>query len=326
MKVAVTGANGFLGSHVVERLLARGDEAVAVVRPGASMQWLDSTRATIRFATLTDEDSLSRAVSGAAAVIHLAGATRVRPLSRFHEINALGTRAVLDACARADASPRRLVLSSSLAAAGPSSSRGPLTESQPSLPVSAYGRSKRAAEQLALSDPRIEAVALRPTAIYGPRDVDMYQVLKLASWGVHVRLGPKNPSYNYLYVEDAADAFVRACHSRAAAGELFNIGDDTNYTPAESERIIARAVSTPHRVTLRLPNGLVRLAAAAAELATRGRARPPTLNRDKVQILTAGSWAVDIAKATELLGYEPSYTLERGLAKTVEWYRAEGWL
>ena len=327
MKVAVTGANGFLGSHLVERLLDHGDEVVAVVRPSASLRWLAAVQERIQVAqaTLEDADRLAAALAGADAVVHLAGATRIKPVSRFHDVNVGGTRAVLEACARARPSPRRLVLSSSLAAAGPSAPSRPLTEDQPAFPLSAYGRSKREAEEIVLADDRIEAVALRPTAIYGPRDVDMFQVLALARRGLHVRLGFQTPAYNYLYVSDAADAFIAACHSPQAAGEIFNLGDDTNYTPAESETIMAAAVGVPKRLTLRVPFAAVRVAALVAELATFWQDRPPTLNRDKAQLLTAGSWAIDIAKARELLGFQPAGDLADGLARTVAWYEEAGW-
>jgi nucleoside-diphosphate-sugar epimerase len=239
-----------------------------------------------------------------------------------------GTRAVLDACGRAQRPPRRVVLSSSLAATGPSSDRMPLTEFQPTLPVGAYGRSKRDAERLLLADARVEGVALRPTAIYGPRDVDVLEMLQMARRGLFVRLGFGTPLYNWLYAIDAAEAFVCACHAPAAAGEIFNVGDATNYTPAESDRIIARAVGAPWRLTLPVPVAAVKLVALAGELAATATAspRPPTLNRDKAQILTAGSWAVDIAKATERLAWEPAHTLAEGMAATVSWYREQGWL
>lgn len=326
MKVAVTGANGFLGSHVVERLLARGDEPVAVVRPTADLRWLQDVEVEVVQTTLDDVDALGRALDGAEVVVHLAGATRARPLSRFFDINVGFTRAVLDACARAARPPRRVVLSSSLAATGPSSSRLPLTESQPALPVSAYGRSKYEAEQALLSDPRVEGVVLRPPGIYGPRDVDVLEMLRLARHGIFMRVGFGAPLYNWLYALDAAEAFVSACHAPSAAGEVFNVGDDTNYTSAEFDRIVARAVGTPRRLTLHLPVVVLKAAALVGELASMASPRPPILNWDKAKIVTAGSWAIDIAKARELLGWAPTFTAAEGMAATVSWYRRMGWL
>lgn len=326
MKVAVTGANGFLGSHVVERLLARGDEPIAVVRPSADLKWLDGVEVEVAATTLDDGDALRRVLDGVEAVVHLAGATRARPVSRFFDINVGTTRAVLDACAHAARPPRRVVLSSSLAATGPSSSRLPLTESQPPLPVSEYGRSKYEAERALLSDPRVEGVVLRPPGIYGPRDVDVLEMLQMARHGLFVQTGDRTLLYNWLYAIDAAEAFVSACHATAAAGEVFNVGDDTNYTAAEFDRIVAEAVGAPRRVTLRLPGIAVKIAALAGELATLTGPRPPLLNWDKAKIVTAGSWAIDNAKARELLDWQPAVTTAEGMAATVTWYRQMGWL
>jgi nucleoside-diphosphate-sugar epimerase len=326
MKIAVTGANGFLGSHVVERLLARGDEPVAVVRPTADLKWLHPLDIQVVRTPLDDPDALGRGLDGAEAVVHLAGATRARPLARFFDINVGLTRAVLDACAGAARPPRRVVLSSSLAATGPASSRAPLTESQPSFPVGAYGRSKYDAEQVLLGDRRVEGVVLRPPGIYGPRDVDVLQMLQLARHGIFVRTGHRALLYNWLFATDAAEAFVCACHAPAASQESFNVGDDTNYTSAEFDQIVAQAVSAPRHRTVHLPGFAIKAVALAGELATVTRPRPPTLNWDKAKIVTAGSWALDNAKARELLGWRPAFTTAEGMAATVAWYRERGWL
>ncbi len=326
MKVAVTGANGFLGSHVLRRLLARGDAPVALVRPGANLRWIQSLDLETREIDLLDRHCLVRALEGVEVVLHLAGATRARPTRRFFGVNVGGTRALIEACPMARPGVQRVVLSSSLAAVGPASSRLPLTENQPALPVGAYGESKWLAEQALLASPHVEGVVLRPTAIYGPRDVDVLQMLQMARLGVHVRLGFRSTAYNWLYASDAADAFVQACLAPTAAGEIFHLGDATNYSPAESDRIIAEALGVPVRVTLPLPLLAVRAAALVGELLSLGSPRPPTLNRDKAKILTAGSWAVDIDKARALLGWEPRHTLLDGMTETIGWYRRKGWL
>ncbi len=326
MKIAVTGANGFLGSHVVERLLAHGDDPVALVRPTADLKWLQGVEAEVVRIPPDDPAALRRGLDGAEVVVHLAGATRARPLTRFFDINVGLTRAVLDACAHAARSPRRVVLSSSLAAAGPASSRLPLTESEPPLPVGAYGQSKYDAEQVLLSDSRVEGVVLRPPGIYGPRDVDVLEMLQLARRGLFIRTGDRRLLYNWLFALDAAEAFVSACHAPAASGEIFNVGDDTNYTSAQFDRIVARAVNAPRRITLHLPGFAVKAAALVGELLTLASSRPPVLGWDKAKIVTAGSWALDNAKARELLGWRPAFTTAEGLAATVAWYRQRGWL
>lgn len=329
MRIAVTGANGFLGSHLVERIEAAGHEAVAVVRPTADPRWLAGTRAGAEpfRAVLTDTARLGRALSGCDAVAHLAGATRARPLARFREVNVEGTRAVLEAMRLAAPRPRRLVLTSSLAAIGPSPPDRPLCETDPARPVGAYGASKLEAERVAFAArDDFEVVALRPGPIYGPRDRDMFGVIKAASWGLHLRLGGADRLYNYIHAADAAEVFLLACTRERAAGEVFLVGDRTNYTLRESERIIAAAVGVPPRLVLPVTDPMVRALGILADLFTLPLGRPASLNRDKATILTAGSYAMNTDKARDLLGFEPRLSLAEGMRQTVAWCRDQGWL
>lgn len=329
MKVLVTGANGFLGSHLVERLLAAGDDPVALVRPGADLRWLAEARGqiTVVEATLRDREALLRACSGVDAVCHVAGATRARPESRFDEVNVGGTEALLAACEGATPAPRRFVLCSSLAAGGPAAPGRPKSEADPDAPPSAYGRSKQRAEAVLFDrSRRVEAVALRPGPIYGPRDAYFLEVLKLASRGLFLRVGPKDALYNFCYVSDVAEAFLRACRAPEASGRALYIGDDTNYRAAEFEQLIAEAVGVGRRLVVPLPNPVVRGAAAIADALTPRRAGAPPLNRDKARELTAGSWGMDVSEAKRCLGWRPEVGFADGLARAVAWYRAEGWL
>jgi nucleoside-diphosphate-sugar epimerase len=328
MRVVVTGANGFLGSHLVERSLAAGDEVTAVVRPSANLRWLTDARAAQMAAvTLEDGPRLAEVVAGSDVVYHLAGATRARPEARFHEINAGGTEALLRACAAARPRPSRLVLCSTLAAARPAGPDRPIGAGEAGPAVSVYGQSKRDAERAAL-DPRwgLEVVVLRPGAIYGPRDVDLLQVLRLAARGLHVRIGAEPVRYHFIHAHDAADAFLAAGRSPAAVGQVLPLGHGESHAAGAVEEILAAAVGQPIRLRLRLPALAVRLAALGSEVATWRQPLPPTLNRDKARILTAGGWTIDMTRTIAALGFRPAVDLETGLRDTVAWYRREGWL
>lgn len=329
MRVLVTGANGFLGSHLVEQLLAAGDEVVALVRGGADLRGLAEVRARITLAEagLGDAEALARGLEGVEAVCHVAGATRARPESRYDEINVGGTRALLAACRGAKPGPRRFVLCSSLAAGGPAGKDHPKRETDTDSPRSAYGQSKKDAEA-AVFDPEagLEAVALRPGPIYGPRDSYFYEVLRLAHHGLYARVGPRDALYNFCFVTDVAQAFVLACRAPEALGRRLYIGGDTNYRAEEMEALIAEAVGVPKRLTLPLPDLVVRAAAALSEAITPARAGAPPLNRDKARDLTAGSWGIDVSEAVRRLGWQPRVGFAEGLGRTVAWYRSQGLL
>ncbi len=332
MKIAVTGANGFLGSHLMERLLARGDEGVAVVRPRADLRWLARAREheafTLVRAQLDDREALVRALQGVDALCHVAGATKARPESRYHEVNVGGTQSVVEAC-RAALGPRRLVLCSSLSAGGPAAPDHPKRESDPDDPQSTYGRSKKAAEEIAFQaaeEGSLEVVALRPGPIYGPRDTYVLELLKPAALGVHMRVGGPSARYNFCHVLDVAEAFLQACHTPDVGGECFYIGDEVNYAPPEFEAILAAAVGTRPRAVLRMPTFLVSAAAELGERLTWWRSHPPALNRDKARDLTAGVWSMDVSRAQGRLSWSPRIDLRAGMAETAAWYRRQGWL
>lgn len=329
MKVLVTGANGFLGSHLVEALLAEGDDVVAWVRPRAELRHLQGARSRITLCqgSLRDPEALARAVSGVDVVCHLAGTTRALPESLYDEINVGGTRTLLAACRMANPAPRRFVLSSSLAAGGPAISDHPKRETDPDSPRSAYGRSKLRAEEALFAGARqMEAVALRPGPIYGPRDTYFFEVLRLATRRLFMRVGPAHALYNFCYATDAAQAFVLACRAPDADGRVLYVGGDTNYRAPEFERVIATSLGVRRPLVVPLPNVLVRAGAAIAETVSHRQGQAPPLNRDKARDLTAGSWGIDISEASRLLGWRPRLSFPEGLGLTVAWYRAKGWL
>jgi len=328
MQVLVSGANGFLGSHLVEHLLGAGHEVTALVRPGADTRWLPGRGESleVRRVGFEDQAGLRDACRRADVVCHLAGTTRVLPESAYRDINVGTTQALIHACLAAGET-HRFVLCSSLSAGGPPPPGLPKREDQPSRPQSFYGRSKLEAERVAFARQRdVEVIALRPGPIYGPRDTYSLEIFRLARRGLHLRVGPPGLCYNFCHVHDVAAAFERACHVGGLGGEVLYLGDHTNYPAELFEASLSEAVGVAPRLRIRLPNLLVRIAAAASERVTLYRAQAPALNRDKARDLLAGCWALDSSRAQRVLGWSPMIDLDTGLASTAAWYRRAGWL
>ncbi len=181
----VTGATGFIGSHLVDELLAQGWRVRALVRPTSNLQWLPEDRVEIITGSLLDPACLKACLEGVTAVFHVAGAYRARSLDAYRKVNVEPARLILQTLtALAEAGGRsrsdtRFIFVSSFAACGPSPDGTPLTEKDPCRPVSTYGQSKAEAEKIILSfQDRVPVTVVRPPGVYGPRDKNFLVVFK----------------------------------------------------------------------------------------------------------------------------------------------------
>jgi dihydroflavonol-4-reductase len=324
--VAVTGASGFIGSHLVDRLLADGARVRCLVRASSRMRWHDAERVDVVRVDFEDEGSLSAAVEGCQAVFHVAGANRVGNAAAYRRANEDVTRRLVRACRRSGAADDRFVLVSSLAAAGPSAPGRPRTEDDPPAPVSPYGRSKLAAET-ALRDEAADALSwtiVRPSAVYGPRDEDFLKLLRMARAGWVARAGGPPQPVSVIHVLDLVEAMVRAARANAAAGRVYFAAHARVTDFDEIARIAARSLGRERVRWVTVPRALVgavgRLAGVANALA--GRANP--LPADRLRDLLAPAWCCSPSRIETEVGWTARVDLEEGLADTVTWYRAEG--
>ncbi|MBI4543645.1 MAG: NAD-dependent epimerase/dehydratase family protein [Gemmatimonadetes bacterium] len=321
----VTGATGFVGTHLVQALCAAGASVRALVRPTSEVARLAELGVELVPGALEDGAALARAVEGADVVLHLAATTRARNAQGYWRANAEGTRALVQAVLKAARPPRRLVYLSSLAAAGPARNGAPIERQDAPRPVSAYGRSKLEGEFacLAAAGER-EVVVLRAPVVYGPRDRDLLLFFRLAARGVlPVPAGPER-TLQLVHVTDLTAALILAATTAAAAG-IYHAADPRPYAWPDVARLMGQAVGRRAR-TMLLPAALFRAAGAASELASAIRGRPSIFNRDKVRELLAPAWLCETAAARRELRFEAAISLPEGLAATAAWYRAHGWL
>lgn len=324
-KVLVTGATGFVGSHVVQALARAGIPMRALVRATSDTTLLNRLGAELVPGELEDPASLRRAVPGTGMVLHLGAVTRAQNEAAYTRANEGGTRAVVDAIMASDPRPRRLVYMSSLAAAGPSGHGRPVEVGDTPQPLTAYGRSKLAGEGVCRAVARdVEVVILRASAVYGPRDRDLYHFFRLASRGIlPVPMGPPRP-LQLIHVSDLADAVVKAATVSGAHGTV-HVAERAAYAWEEVARRVAEAVGRRARV-VRIPEAAVRLAAGVSESWSRLTGASTIFNSDKARELLAPGWLCETDAARELLGFEAAIPLPEGLRSTAQWYRTEGWL
>ncbi|HUT94777.1 MAG TPA: NAD-dependent epimerase/dehydratase family protein [Thermoguttaceae bacterium] len=338
-RVLVTGASGFIGPHLVEALVARGDEVTALVRKTSQTDGLESLGVALARGDVTDLESLRAAAAGKSTVYHLAGLTRALRARQFYEVNEQGIRNAAQTCAdRPD--PPVLVVVSSLAAAGPSPCGRLRTESDPPGPVSHYGRSKRAGEKAAeeFAD-RAPITVVRPPIVFGEGDTATLQMFKaVARSRMHLVPGYAPHRFSMIHAADLARLLILAAERGSrlpppgrededpnASGYYFAACDE-HPTYYQLGRMIGKALGRRRTLTIPFGTPVVRLVGAVGDLVGRAKGRQVVLNLDKAREATAGSWACSPEKARDELGFAVQVPLSDRLRQSAEWYREQGWL
>lgn len=324
--VMVTGANGFVGSHVAEALLAAGYRVRCMVRRTSNPRFIQRLPVELAYADLQTGDGLLTACFGVDAVCHCAGLTRAPDRATFMRVNAQGTETLAQVCAEANPSLRRFLFVSSQAAVGPSPDEGSFAdESEAPHPITWYGESKWAAEQSLLRmGNKLPVTIVRPSAVLGPRDRDFLSYFELVKLRLAVQLGKRERQVSLIYIHDLVRLLVLALESDIAVGQTyFGCGQATSYS--ELSNAIARALhKRPLHITL--PEALLTPLAMGATVAERLTGRPALLNGQRAIDLRQPYWLCSGEKARQELGFTARYDLETAVRETAEWYVQNRWL
>jgi nucleoside-diphosphate-sugar epimerase len=322
VKILVTGGTGFIGSHLIERLHAAGHEVVALARSSEKAEQVRNLGAEPFRADLRDPAALASAVRDIQAVFHVAGLVKARNEAEFLRVNRDGTRDLVVAAEAAGRS--RFVLVSSLAAAGPSVPGTARKDDDPPAPVTAYGRSKLAAERV-VRDCSLPWTIVRPPMVYGPRDTEVFKAFQAARYGIAPVFGAGDQELSAIHVADLVAALVAAGESDAAVGRTYCACHPERFTNLQFALGVAKAMGREARV-LRLPGGLARAVLSCTGGIARLFGRATVLNRDKANEFLAPAWTCDPGPLTRDTGWVPRIDLAAGLAGTASWYREQGWI
>jgi len=326
VKALVTGATGFVGSHLVDRLIGDGAEVVCLTRPTSDTAWLEGLDIERRVAEPGRPDELRRAVRGVDCIYHVAGLTRARNRAEYLAVNAEGTRRLIEAVLGEDLSLRRFVYVSSLAAVGPAPSDEPLDETTEPHPIDGYGASKLAGERIVLDHAdRLPVTIVRPPAVYGPRDRNFLPLFRSAARMRRVPvIGRASRQAALVYATDLAEGIRLAAESPAGVGQTYFIAGG-NHTTGEVVAAICSALGMPAKRFV-LPSLLARLAGEIGQLRWAITGRGGIVSRRKVRDMLQPRWTCSWERARRELGYRESVGLEEGMRQTVEWYIRQGWL
>lgn len=320
MNALVTGATGFIGSHLCEELARRGHKVTCLIREKSNLKWIENIDLKIISGDCEEIESLYDAVDGVDYVFHLAGLTKACSKDKFFCANTRGTENLIRAVSQKNLKLKRFIYISSLAAVGPSKNGSPLKEEADPQPVSSYGKSKLEAENAVLKYKQsIPVTILRPSAVYGPRDRDLFIFFKVLKKGIFPDWG--KCYYSLLYVDDLIQGIILAAENKKAEGEIYFLSDSKFYTNEEIMEAISSALGIK-ALRLRVPKCIMPFFAYIGEKIN----RHGIINRDKMSELSYSHWICDATKAREELGFMSKVKIKEGMKWTADWYRIHRWL
>jgi dihydroflavonol-4-reductase len=331
MKALVTGANGFVGSHLVEGLLSKGYQVTCLVRKTSNLRWLSGLDVKYVYADLSEKDTLRNVLKGIGFVFHVAGLTKkysclAKSREEYFKANCQGTQNLIETCFEENSQIKRFVYISTQAVMGPGKDVKPLDETSTCNPITDYGKSKLEGERIVLKhSSQLPVTIIRPPALYGPRDPDFLIIFRMVNKGFKPLLGKGESFINLCYIEDLIDGIILAAESPKAIGQIYFIADDQVYSRKKIPEIMAQILNK-RTITLRVPNSLLFTVAFISQNMFRLLGKPVLLNTQKVREISQKYWLCDISKAKKELGFSPKYNLEDGARKTVRWYKEKGWL
>ena len=319
-RVLITGANGFLGFHLINAALAQKFEVFAGLRKNSKAEHLSQLPIQYSYLNYENVEDLTKEIADKKInyIIHAAGTTKALKQEVFEQVNVAYTVNLAKAAQMSGNSFLKMVFISSLAAVGPlKANEGIITEKTFPSPLTSYGKSKLLAERK-LAELDIESVILRPTAIYGPREKEIFVIIKTLLKGIDANIGSKPQKLSFVYASDVADAAINALLSNAKA--VFNISDGNSYSKYDFADALKHIVNKK-ALRMHLPQSAVHSLAHSLEKFNGWLNKPTMLSREKLKELVAENWICDISKAKQELNFIPKFNLETGLQETIEWYR-----
>jgi nucleoside-diphosphate-sugar epimerase len=326
LKVLLTGASGFVGSHILDSLLEHQIPTAVLLRKTTSRRFLGQqlNHSDIRQGSIEEPESLFQAVQGVTHVIHCAGRTKAVNRSEFYQTNQLGTRHVIAAVNSQNSGIERVVHISSLAVCGPATAQNPADEKTAARPVSDYGKSKLQAELEVRERCRVPFTIIRPPAVYGPRDTGFFSIF--AAIQRHVLPRPKKgQALSVVYARDLAEAVVRCLTSPTTSGQTYFVASSEVVCGRSIGQEIARQMNR-WTIPLPMPAVVLWVICLLQQCFSQLTGRASLLNLQKYAELRALGWVCSPAKFQADTGFTCQTTLREGIGQTLEWYRREHWL
>lgn len=329
-RILVTGANGFIGSHLVELLVKekkKDDEIVCMVRnTGDFSNILDFVKepgVSVIIGDVTKPDTLANAVRGATYIFHLGAALKIPEDSRYFAVNTKGTENMLKAALEhAAGTLKRFLFVSSESAAGPSPGKAAIDEEREGKPVGAYGQSKLEAEKIAAAYmDKMPITIVRPSAVYGAREKDLTQTIPAVERRIHPKIGFTKSWASFVNAADLVKGMVAAAKSEKAVGQTYFLTNKDFYSDIHLVKTIAKAMGKRFGIPMPIPKFALVIFSLLSTLKYwffRGR---PAMALNMVKNITQKYWICSPEKAKRDFGWESEISIEKGMKQTLDNYR-----
>jgi nucleoside-diphosphate-sugar epimerase len=325
-KLLITGASGFVGSFLVQKALEEGYEVYAGIRSSSSKLYLQDERIKFFEIDFNNPEVLTENLKKTefTHIIQNAGVTKAKNKEQYFQVNAVALDYLINGILEANLPIEKFIFISSLAAYGPADNqpKNIVTNSSAPQPVTTYGESKLKGEIILKKYHSLPYHIIRPTAVYGPREADLLTLYKMLNNRIELLIGNTSQRLTFIYIEDLVDVILKSLSISKTQTEYF-VTDGNHYTAEQLNRIIKENLGKSS-IKLKLPISLIRLIAIISEKISSLSGNYPALNLEKVNELKCQSWECDIDNLKEDLEFEPKYDLEKGMFKTIKWYKEKG--
>lgn len=326
----LTGATGFVGSHLIEQLAKEQEFRVfALVRKQSEVSLLKKLKIQLLHASLSNHQQLEEVFESLKqqnirldAVVHCAAITKGKDLQEFMQVNHDGTGKLIELLKAYEHPLQKFVFLSSLAASGPTLLNGQI-KIENKAPITDYGRSKLAAEAL-IEQAGLPYLIFRPTAVYGPREKDIFSVFKIISKGINPLIGTHKQQLTFIYVKDLVQLIIQGLHS-SIANKAYFVSDGKVYSKQDLGNYINKSLKRKS-LTIKIPLWVVKIMAYISQTIYGWRNKLSPLNLEKFKELKAQSWVCEIEPTFQDFDFKPRYDLQKGVSETSAWYQKEGWI
>ena len=324
--VLVTGANGFIGSHLVDSLLSLGCNVHCLIRKSSNLRWLSSSKIQFHFVDLADPGFEIPNIPAIDFVFHCAGLTKAKSRKEYFDINATVCSRLYEQCLNYKDSIKGIVHLSSLAAAGPAKDGQLVDEATPLNPVTFYGQSKKAGEEVALEySASLPIKVIRPPVVYGPREENLYTFFKLVKRGWGLQIGSSSKKLSLVYVADLVQAMIAVCAPCSLQKKIYFVTDGETYSWQDVAKAAADKMNVSMKA-LKIPESILIPIAIFFEALAMLSAKPALFDRQRMIDIRQSCWTASPENFFRDFNFTPQFDLTTGLAHTLDWYVKRKWL